>query len=334
MSTTLPGRRVVFTGKQQVHLESYTPEQPGEGHIRIKTEFSQMSTGTENIVFNRNFAPNTHWDRWVKYPFYPGYAAVGTVEALGPNVTSHKIGDRVVWRGKHSSHEIQSVATAFPIPDGIPWTEAIWYALAKIAFQGARAAQYQLGDTVLIIGAGPIGQMSVRWAHAAGAISIIMVDTASDRMEFATKGGATAAIVSPIDQAGDAILAANGGQLPRVVIDTTGHWAVLPSALPLAAKFGTVVILGDTGEPSKQTLTSDVIRRGLRIVGAHDAHNNEQWNDATIAALFLSLANQKRFHLSGLSSHIFSPSQCEEAYATANRERSSTMGILFDWSKH
>ena len=56
----------------------------------VRINLSLMSTGTENIVFNRLFDPGTHWDEWVKYPFYPGYTAVGTVESTGADVTGLK----------------------------------------------------------------------------------------------------------------------------------------------------------------------------------------------------------------------------------------------------
>jgi len=62
------------------------------------------------------------------------------------------------------------------------------------------------------------------------------------------------------------------GRRADVVYDVTGHHAVFATALPLARKFGTVVLLGDAGNPQLQTLTPDVITRGLRIVGAHDMH--------------------------------------------------------------
>ena len=71
-----------------------------------------MSTGTENIVFNRLFEPGTHWDRWVKYPFYPGYTSVGIVETLGEGVNSLKTGDRVAFRQGHRSHAIVDEARA------------------------------------------------------------------------------------------------------------------------------------------------------------------------------------------------------------------------------
>lgn len=325
-------RRLVFSGKQQVLIEPFDPGLPGKGQVRVQTHLSLMSTGTENIVFNRLFDPGTNWDNWVKYPFYPGYTSVGLVEAVGEGVDTLRVGDRVAFRFGHRSHAVGEAASCYPIPEGIPFEQAVWFALAKIAFHGAKAASYHLGDSVLIIGAGPIGQMSIRWAKAAGAAKILVVDTAAHRMPLAKAGGATATITAPIDQAREAILEAGGGKLPRVVNDSTGNAVVFAAALGLAADRGTVVILGDTGQPTKQTLTTDVITRGLTVVGAHDGHSTPEWNDATITRLFYDLAASNRFALEGLTSHVFKPEDCAEAYATANRDRASTMGILFDWT--
>jgi 2-desacetyl-2-hydroxyethyl bacteriochlorophyllide A dehydrogenase len=328
----MKAKRLVFTEKQKVVLEPFDPGSPGRNEVLVATRYSLMSTGTENIVFNRLFAPGTHWDHWVKYPFYPGYTSVGVVAAAGAGVRSLRRGDRVAFRVGHRSHHVVKASECHPIPASIPFREAVWFSLAKIAFHGALAARYALGDSVLVIGAGPIGQMSIRWARAAGAGSILVVDAVPNRMALAAAGGATATIVSPIEQARAAVLAANRGQLPRVVSDATGHAGVFAAALGLAADRGTVVILGDTGDPASQHLTSDVIRRGLCIVGAHDLLNTPQWNNATIIRLFFDLAAGGRFPLAGLNSHFFRPAQCAEAYATANRDRAKTMGIVFDWT--
>ncbi|PTY00595.1 theronine dehydrogenase [Spartobacteria bacterium LR76] len=331
MTTTSPSR-LVFTGKQQVALEGFTLPDLAPTQVRLRTERTLMSTGTENIVFNRHFDPGTHWDNWVKYPFHPGYTAVGTVEAVGSEVTTLQPGARVASRTGHASAANVEAAECFPIPASLGWDEAVWFSLAKIAYHGASVARYTLGDSVLIIGAGPIGQMSTRWARAAGCASIIVADAVPDRMALASAGGASATIVGPITEAKDAVLAAGGGHLPRVVIDSTGNAAVFSAALGLAADRGTVVVLGDTGQPGSQTLTPDVIMRGLTIVGAHDGHNTAAWNNQTITALFYTLAATGRFPLGGLNTHRFTPAQCEEAYTVANRDRARTMGILFDWS--
>ena len=328
----MTSQRFVFPGKQQVELESFELETPAAGQVRVRTHVSLMSTGTENIVFNRLFDPGTHWDEWVKYPFYPGYSSVGIIETIGEGVTDLRVGQRVAFRQGHRSHAIVDAAECYPIPDEVPFEQAVWFALGKITFHGARAAGYELGDSVLVIGAGPIGQMSIRWAWAAGVEDILVVDIAAHRMPLACDGGATAEITAPIAEAGEAVLRAGRGNQPRVVIDSTGNDKVFAAALGHARSFGKVVVMGDTGSPARQALTSDVIRRGITIVGAHDAHNTPEWNEATITRLFFSLARTGRFPLAGLTSHVFRPEECKEAYLVANRDRASTMGILFDWT--
>jgi 2-desacetyl-2-hydroxyethyl bacteriochlorophyllide A dehydrogenase len=326
-------QRLVFTAKQQVVFEEFTPDSVGEKSVAVQTICSLMSTGTENIVFNRLFEPGTHWDRWVKYPFYPGYSAVAEVTQTGPQVKGLKAGDRVAIRCGHASHHVIPEDRCYKVPAGLDPKVAAWHALAKITFMGARAANYFLGDSVLIIGAGPIGQMSIRWASAAGVENIIVTDMVEMRLELAKRGGATAVIAKPIDQAHEAILEANGGKLPKIVIDSTGNAAVFSTALTLAADRGRVVVLGDTGTPSNQQLTSDVITRGLTIAGAHDGHCDATWTEARIMQLFFNLVTSRRFPIdTSLNTHVFAPKDCVKAYETANKQRGQTMGILFDWS--
>lgn len=333
MNTPAPtaAKRLVFTGKQQVELETFEPAKPGVGEVLIRTHVSLMSTGTENIVFNRLFDPGTHWDNWVKYPFYPGYTSVGEVLEVGADVSDVKPGDRVAYRSNHATHGLVKATECYPILEGLPLEHAVWFALAKIAYHGALVANHHLGDRVMVIGAGPIGQMAIRWANAAGAAVIIAVDTAETRLGLAKAGGATATIAKPIDQAKEEIMAANDGRLPDIVIDSTGNAAVFSAALGLVADFGTAVLLGDTGQPSQQRLSLDVITRGLKIVGAHDMHNTEKWNTETIAELFFRLVKSDRFSLEGMNTHFFKPEDCKTAYETANRDRATTMGIVFDW---
>ena len=95
---------------------------------------------------------------------------------------------------------------------------------------------------------------------------------------LAQQGGATDVIAKPVSECKEDVLKALDGQLPRIVNDATGHPAVFAEALQLAARFGRVVVLGDTGSPSGQHLTADVVTRGLTIVGAHDGHDDAQWN--------------------------------------------------------
>ena len=307
--------RIVFTGKQRVEVEDFELRPPRDEETVVRTLYSLMSTGTENIAFNRNFDPGTHWEAWVRYPFRPGYLSVGTTED----------GTHVFHRRPHASHHCVPLAHCTPVPDSVNPRDATWCGLAKIAFSGRTVADYRIGEDVVIVGAGPIGQMSVRWAHASGLATVTVVDLTPFRLELARRGGATETIQRPVAECGLS-------DVP-LVIDTTGNADVLPECLRICGRFGRVVLLGDTGRPGTQHLTSDVIVKGLTIVGTHDMHDRGGWPEPCVNALFFNLVTTGRFSLDGLITHVLDPRDASKAYELANTARDETMGICFDWTQ-
>lgn len=330
-NTSFTPRRLVFPSGKNVEVETFSLPAPAEGEVLVASLRSLLSTGTETIVYNRKFDPGTHWDNWIKYPFHPGYATIGDVIATGPGVTSLKVGDRVAHRAGHCSHAVRKADECYLVPEGVSPDDAVWFPLAKIAGHGVRAAHLELGDSVVVIGAGPIGQMAARWSLANGAGKVVVLDLAETRLKMAAAAGAIP-VQAAAEQALEAVKAAFDGARPRVVIDSTGNAAVLRTAFSLAADFGTVVLLGDTGSPGSQTLTGDVITRGLRLVGAHDVHNTPAWNNPVSARHFFTFVKGGRFPMSGLNTHFFRPGACKEAYTLASEDRLRTMGVLFDWT--
>lgn len=323
-------RRIIFTGKNEVKVEAFTPPVCGDTQVVVRTLCTQISSGTEGIVLNRLFAPGTAWDAWAKYPFYPGYSAIGRVEKVGASVGKLQIGDRVAVRQGHASVLVVGESDCDKVPDGLPDEEAAWFALAKIAFMSARAAQYFLGESAVIIGGGPVGQMAVRWAVAAGLARVVLVDPIQQRLELAAQGGATAGIDKPIDQAREAIVAALGGEEPAILVDSTGNAKVFASMLRLAAMNARVIVLGDTGAPDDQHLTADLLNKGLRVIGAHDGL---VWPAPHIHQLFFTLLKTGRMSMQGMNTHTFAPAEARAAYDLITTRRQDTMGIMFDWRK-
>lgn len=290
-----------------------------------------MSTGTENICFNRLFAPGTHWDKWVKYPFEPGYSTVGIVEDVGPEVTAVHVGDRVGHRRGHASYHAVDQLDCFPVPKEVTPEQAIWFALGRITHNGARSVGFQLGDRVAVIGAGPIGQMTLRWAVASGAEQTVMLDTMKARLAFAVTGGATHTLAASAFDARQAVEELLDGP-PDVVVDATGYAPVFEAALAMVKTRGRVLVIGDTGTPSDQRLTPDLVTRAVSVHGAHDGTVFPDRDKFAIARLFFHLVASRRFSLEGMNTHFFDPEQAAEAYGLANQARGDTMGIVFRWS--
>src|SRR5919199_1884582 len=97
--------RAVMPQPYQVTFEQFELDAPGPGQVLIETEASAISPGTELAIY-------TGIHQWLadatregpKFPFVPGYSAVGRIIAIGDEVTKFAVGDRVVWGGRHASH--------------------------------------------------------------------------------------------------------------------------------------------------------------------------------------------------------------------------------------
>jgi threonine dehydrogenase-like Zn-dependent dehydrogenase len=321
----------VFPTKGVVELEDFEPGPIRPTELRLKAEVSLISTGTEGICFMHLFEPGTHWDDWVKHPFHSGYSLVGRVVEVGGEVSGWEVGQLAVARVPHASEAVVDAAKVSSVPHEIGPEDASWFALAMVAFMAPKNGHFRLGDSIAIVGAGPVGQLALRWALACGARHVVAVDPVPSRLAMATHGGATATVCAGVAEAITEVIEACGGVRPRVVVDATGHARAFEQCLALPRDRGVVVILGDTGSPSEQRLTRDVIRRGLHIVGAHGSHEEGEWVQKAIDELFFDLVLRRRFDVSGLITHTFRPTQCKEAYELVASGREASMGILFDW---
>lgn len=339
MAKPVTRRTITLTGKNQLQLVEDELPPPGPDELRVQTTRSLISTGTESICYTRNFAPGTHWDAWVRYPFAMGYLNAGRVIDVGANIAGWKVGDRVASRVPHRSFYNVAAQHAVRVPDGVSDEAAAWMGLGKITQIGVRAAEHRLGDSVAIVGLGLLGQLVTQYCRLMGARDVIAIDLAPMRLEMAKVSGATHSIQATAADALPRVKEITDGRLADVVYEVTGHPAVFATALPLARRFGTVVLLGDAGDPSKQTLTNDIVVRGLKVVGAHETHPVDQphqlvrWSAVQMHELFLHYVARREIRLDHLVTNRYRPEQASEVYEMLQRERDKAMGVVFEWDE-
>ncbi len=327
-------QRIIFPARGKVELTDFSLAKPGADELLVRSDYSLMSIGTETTILHQRYDPDTHFAKMFSFPqLQTGVQAVGEVEAIGGSVSEFAVGDKVYLRMAHRSHTVIPAADCSKIPSTVDLKAACWCGLAKTAFRAAWAGRFELGSSVLIIGAGPVGQMAIRWAHSAGVQELAVVDTAKPRLLHAQRGGVMLAFPQSIAELDKELTSLGQGTGPGIVVDTTGNAEVFQHAQAAAARFGKVVILGDTGYPSHQRLSSHVMTKGLTIQATHDSHDVDGWTQRRIDSLFFDLLKRGHFDVSGLITHEFSPSECCEAYELVERERDNVMGVLFDWTK-
>jgi 2-desacetyl-2-hydroxyethyl bacteriochlorophyllide A dehydrogenase len=332
---------IYFTGVNRVELRVEPVREVLPDHVLVRARASLISSGTEGICLSRAFEPDSHWDRWVQYPFAPGYSMIGIIEQVGSTVDNLRVGDCVAVRAPHQQyiHIPAHRRALLRVPEGIAADEATWFALAKIAQAGVRAAEHVLGDAVAIIGQGPVGQLVTQHVRLQGAREIIVIDPVSERLALAQKHGATTVLGTTVDAARNVVDQVTGGQGVDVVYDVTGAAPVMAQALPLLRRFGRLVLLGDTGTPTAQHLTSDVITRGLRIIGAHDGHSpsvssdHARWDAYEMTELFFTYLKRGDMSVADLITHHFAPTDAPAAYQLLRETPRIAMGVVFDWTQ-
>ena len=104
------------------------------------------------------------------------------------------------------------------------------------------------GDSVAVLGLGPVGLCAVQVALAAGAGPVLAIDSVEDRLEVAGRFGATPVHLTE-QSPRDAVKQATGGRGVDVVVDAVGHPQALDLAIRLARNAGTVVAIGVYAEP-------------------------------------------------------------------------------------
>ncbi|PCI65245.1 MAG: dehydrogenase [Gammaproteobacteria bacterium] len=132
-------------------------------------------------------------------PIPMGYSNVGTVIEVGADVTTFKIGDRVLSNGAHAEFVCVPVNLCAKIPDSLSDEDAVFTVLGAIALQGIRLSAPTFGESVAVVGLGLVGLMCAQLAKANGC-RVIGFDFDGEKVKLAKQLGIEAvAFTDPED---------------------------------------------------------------------------------------------------------------------------------------
>lgn len=126
------------------------------------------------------------------------------------------------------------------MPEGSSWKNAVCYDPAQFAMSGVRDANVRVGDFVVVVGLGAIGQIAIQLAKRAGASVVIGVDPIAHRCDIARRHGADFCLNPIGTDVGKEIKTLTGKQGADVIIETSGYADALQSAFRGLAYGGTI----------------------------------------------------------------------------------------------
>lgn len=156
----------------------------------------------------------------------------------------------------------------FLIPDHVNIIHASMAEPAAVALHGVRKFKIQAGDTAVVIGAGPIGNMTAQWLRIHGCSRVIITDVDDRKLKIAADMGFTTINSTQKDPVKEIIELTNGEGANRVV-EACGFPATFLQAIQCAAMFGEVVFMGNILGEFKigEKDFSDILRKELSIYG-------------------------------------------------------------------
>ncbi len=332
-------KNVIFPEKNKVAVVEEEVPDPGPGEVQVEAVRSLISTGTETLCLRGVFDPGTNWAGWVRYPFHPGYSMAGRVVKTGEGVTRYAEGDRVYLSHTHNAvfNVPEDRGRMAATPEGISDETATWAFLAVTTQLGVRRAELKLGESVGVVGLGILGQLVVQYLSLFGVRRLVAIDPVEKRLELAEANGATHGFALGVDEAREPIADLTGGRMLDVVLDVTGHPAVLAPAIALAGRMGRIILLGDTTTPTRQSLAPGVVSESKSILGIHGtnapAHYSPHapWTHEEMVSLFYDYVLQGKMNPEALVSHRYAPDDAPAAYELLETRRSEAMGVIFTW---
>jgi len=275
-----------LAGLRQFRLREGEELPPGPGEVQVQVKHVGICGSDIHYFAEGGVGPA----RCV-YPMVLGHEPTGIVVATGPGVSGWQPGDSALLEpaiycyhcefcmsGRHNvCSNIRFLST--PVapgffrdrvnlpagnllapPRGISLAEATLFEPLSIILHSMKFAAPELGDTALVLGAGPIGLLTVAVLKLAGVSRIWCVDPVAHRREMALEVGASAVLDSRDTAADAAILSATARRGVDIAIDCATQGDTINQAIRATRNAGRVVI---TGIPSTLDYTIDI--HALRV---------------------------------------------------------------------
>ncbi|MBU0672786.1 MAG: bi-domain-containing oxidoreductase, partial [Candidatus Margulisbacteria bacterium] len=362
--------RQLFVDKQvRCVIDDVPRPTPQAGHVLIKVLYSVISPGTETASLGNSSTVSGNnlskvmgiiqsggLERAIEIVkdklnrLSPkGYSGAGVVVAKGEDVLEFELGDKVAYAGQpHAEYVLAPKNLVAKMPENVAMGEAAFTTLGAIAMQSVRLANIQLGDNVVVVGLGLIGQLAVALAAAAGA-NVIGIDLVAERVALAQKMGLTNGILSTeTDNVIREVMELTKGRGADVVLLCAATASSVPAnqAFAYARRKAKVVMVGAMGlNFNRSDLYAKEIDfkvscsygpgrydRDYEVKGQDYPFEYVRWTENRNMNSFLQLLSAGKLNLRPLiSKQLIFGQEATEAYRLLMEQKNNLVGILLKY---
>jgi len=285
-----------------------------------------------------------------KAPANIGHEAVGVVEVVGKDVEVIKRGDRVAvdllmrcgkcyfcrrgrgnlcmnrrgpFPGAFSEYTKAPEENIFKIPPEISFEEASFTEPLACCINGVEKMNVRKGDDVVIIGAGPMGLLSLQLAKLGGA-RVIVSDLLEERLKLAKKFGADELANPSKEDPVEKIKQLTEGQGAQGVMVAIGNLKAMEQGMRMAGKCGTVVLFGALWPPASLSIDPNVIHYNELVITGAESRTLDQFYRA------LKMIANDIVQVEPLISHVLPLGRIKEGLEIASNKEGLKVLIKVD----
>lgn len=281
-----------------------------------------------------------------------GYSAAGEIIAVGADVDELRLGDRVACAGAGIANHAEvidvPVNLAVKVPEVVDFAAASTVTLGAIALQGVRRANPTIGETIVVVGLGVLGQITAQLLQANGC-HVIGVDLDAERIRIALEHGMEHGIDPATENYVERVHKLThhfGADAVIITAATEGH-QVISEAMQACRRKGRVVLVGDVGLNLNR---ADLYRKELDFFistsygpGRYDPHYEEggvdyplpyvRWTENRNMEEYLRLVGAGKITLDGLRGEPYPIARAPEAYEALKGEGRKPLFVLLEYPR-
>lgn len=286
--------------------------------------------GSDKNFYRGNLPPKTaEFRQEPKFPFLLGHESGGVIVEVGEKVTDYKVGDKVIafgWNNNFADYFKSETWQLQPAPQGLDMGSiSLGEPIACAMYSGLNSG-IQLGDFVVVMGAGFAGQIIAQCARKKGADKVAVVDVFDGKLEIARTLGADITINSTRQDPVEMVSAATGGRGADVVVEAAGTAESFNTASTVIRHNGKFVFYSWVTQP----VTLDISRwhdDGLEFINTclvhHTWRDRYVWTPDTLRPVI-----QGHIDVKPLVTNEFPLSDIKAAFELADKDDSAIKIVL------
>lgn len=354
MVTSETMRAAVLKGPGDLQMQNISIPEPDPDEVLVRVRACGIC-GSDIEIRDHGM-----WQEGSEYPFILGHEWTGEVVETGPETYEFEPGDRVAnethsgcgfcrncKRGRYTAcinygnqekghkHYGFTVDGGYAqyctirepnlhhLPDTISFREGTLITTGACSLYGVERANVEAGDSVVILGPGPIGLTAIECARSAGAGEVVVTGTREYRLEIAEELGADRTVNVHEEDPLAVAKKLNRGEGPDVVLETAGVPETIRQAIEMPRSAGRVGLIGNPGNELLEVHVQVIINRDLDVFGVKAQGQNS-------AERYTRLMERRGLKLEPLLTHQYDFEDIHEAMRVFEEREDGALKVVLN----